>query len=141
MWKTGATAGVLLLGLGACASSNGAPYLQSPGGAGTANAAVAKMPDSGWLEVEPFAIYFKNGKSAAQPVRVWQPGFSGHFRVRNHCPGIVVTLVRYTPRNASLWKVGPDAPGRRSCSIAFAGGHGSRGTGFLKIRVLRNASN
>lgn len=135
MWKFGASLLAALLGLSACASPNGAVPL--PLQPASSQAASFSRSFAGWLDIDPVAIIFKSGHSGGVRVRVWQHGYTGHFRAHNECPGIKVTVHRYVGRSAALFNVIPEGAGREKCIVIFSGSAGQRGSQALAIRVLR----
>ncbi len=125
---------VALLLLAACASPGALPVA---GGAQAASAGPVQTVGS--LHVEPFEIVYgrRKGKETPLPVRVWQRGFKGQYVADNRCAGVSVTLLKYDPRNASIWSVDAKHARRQDCLVAFSGTGGPRGTNYLRIRILR----
>jgi hypothetical protein len=130
MWRTRAALLGVLCALNACAGAGSPVYPP----ASDTSAAISYSP--GWLHVEPFEVVFTTTKSPAAFVRVWQRGFRGKFKVSNGCRGVDVTLQRRTRSSATVWKVRPDHAVKESCTVAFTGTRGPRGTGDLHVRVL-----
>ena len=129
MWKIGGPIALVVLALAGCGSSASLPFE-------SAQTSPQLRSSAGWLHVEPVAIDFKNGKSQSVLVRVWQHGYSGHFRVHDSCWGVGVYIDRYISRHNALFRVQPFARGRERCRVEFSGSPGPRGTQTLQIRVL-----
>lgn len=126
---------VALLAFPACAARGSAPLPEAPMVAGPSSVTQAM----GSLQVEPREMVYtrRRSKGVLQPVRVWQAGYRGAYAAKNKCSGIVVTLGRYTERDASIWNVAAKHAYVQSCVIVFTGSGGPRGRNSLHISILR----
>ena len=131
MWRNGALVAAIVIALEACGAHGELVPVQT-----TTAASPGFNNSAGWLQIEPIAVDFPNGKSRAVAVRVWQHGFTGRFRVHNECSGVIVWLKGYVTRNAAIFKVRPDALGKETCNIRFTGSRDPRGSHNLHVRVL-----
>lgn len=121
-----------LFGMSACAPQPASTFLpQSSGSPGYRIVRVVAQ-----IDIEPLAIVFERAKTPAQLVRVRQAGFHGRYKMANHCTNASVVLVKYTANHTSVWRVS-HVGGREHCAVGFTGTSGPKGTGSLRITILR----